>query len=200
MLPAYPLAAVMVGVLVTRLAAGRRRVLIAGVIAVMAFNLLGWVDAATRGEDGEDGRGRRLLALLDEHGLTRCYSAGPLYHLVFASNEEVVIAPLQKDRYPAYNDELERAGNICYVFRDDQQRKRKSQHQILLPVGESPHCCVSGWRPARAKPSRRPAHGRMDAPSTTQNPISPRWIFRPPAISSARRRACQERSRCWRRS
>lgn len=134
MLPAYPLAAVMVGVLVTRLAAGRRRVLIAGIVAAMAFNLLGWVDAATRGEDGDDGRGRLLLALLDEHGLTRCYSAGPLYHLVFASNEEVVIAPLQKDRYPPYNAELERAASICYVFRDDQQGKR--QHVAMMDLLE----------------------------------------------------------------
>jgi hypothetical protein len=48
-----------------------------------------------------------------------------MYHIVFASDEEIVIAPLQKDRYPAYNPIVEAEPEICYLFRDDQTGKRQ---------------------------------------------------------------------------
>jgi hypothetical protein len=135
MLPAYPLAAVMAAVLLTRLPAPRRGLLGAGVALVLAFNVAGWADAAaTRGEGRERSDGERLLDGLAGMGLTRCYSAGPLYHLVFLSDERVLFSPLQKNRYPAYDKEIERAESICYVFRDDQVGKR--QHLALVDLLE----------------------------------------------------------------
>ena len=130
MLPAYPLAAIMVGVLATRVDASRRTVMTAALAAVLGFNILGWVDNMVVRGGARDDRGERLLARLEAEGLTRCYSAAPLYHLVFESEEGVVFSPLQKDRYPAYNAEVERAESICYVFRDDQRSKR--QHVAMM--------------------------------------------------------------------
>jgi len=132
MLPAYPIAAVAAAVLATRLPVPRRRMLEVGIGAVLAFNVAGWVDAAAMvGEAGtERDAGDALLERLGELGIDRCYSAGPLYHLVFASGEKVLFAPLQKNRYPAYDGEVERTEDICYVFRDDQAEKR--QHLTLL--------------------------------------------------------------------
>jgi len=130
MLPAFPLAAITVGALAARLPDTRKPWLAAAVAAVLAFHVASWADAATsRGEDSER-TGVALLAFLEEHGLGRCYSAAPLYHLVFRSEERVVMAPLQKDRYPKYNDEIEASDSICYVFRDDQADKR--QHVAML--------------------------------------------------------------------
>jgi hypothetical protein len=135
MLPAYPLAAVMAAVLLTRLPAPRRGLLGAGVALVLAFNVASWADAAaTRGEAQERSDGQGLLDGLAGMGLTRCYSAGPLYHLVFVSEERVLLSPLQKNRYPAYDKEIERAESICYVFRDDQVGKR--QHLALVDLLE----------------------------------------------------------------
>lgn len=135
MLPAYPLAAVMTAILLTRLPAARRGLLSVGVALVFAFNVAGWADAAaSRGEEQERSAGDELLDRLTGMGLTRCYSAGPLYHLVFVSGERVLFSPLQKNRYPAYDKEIERAERICYVFRDDQSRKR--QHLALVELLE----------------------------------------------------------------
>ena len=141
MLPAYPLAAVMAAILLARLPAPRSGMLAVGAALVMAFNVAGWADAAAmRGgapqrSDGDPrNAGEQLLDRLESMGLSRCYSAGPLYHLVFLSEERVLISPLQKNRYPAYDREIERAESICYVFRDDQSRKR--QHLILTDLLE----------------------------------------------------------------
>jgi hypothetical protein len=147
MLPAYPLAAVMAAVLLTRLPQPRRALLATGVALVVAFNLAGWADAAaTRGDGQQSGGGHArsgssersggeaLLAHLTAAGITHCYSAGPLYHLVFISEERVLFSPLQKNRYPAYDKEIEQAESICYVFRDDQARKR--QHLALVDLLE----------------------------------------------------------------
>jgi hypothetical protein len=127
MLPVYPLAAVMAAVLLTRLAGRGRGWMLVGVAAVLVFNAAGWLDAvATRGETGRERTdGQALLDHLRSLGVDRCYSAGPLYHLVFVSEETVRIAPLQKNRHPAYDDDIEAAQRICYVFRDDQARKRQ---------------------------------------------------------------------------
>ena len=135
MLPAYPLAAVMVAVLLPRLQPPRRALLAVGAALVMAFNLAGWADAAaSRGGWQERNSGLQLLERLESMGISRCYSAGPLYHLVFISQERVLFTPLQKNRYPAYDKEIERADSICYVFRDDQSRKR--QHLVLTDLLE----------------------------------------------------------------
>jgi len=153
MLPAYPLGAVMAAVLLTRLPQPRRGLLATGVALVVAFNVAGWADAAATRADGQQhlggqqhsgeqqrsghtdrSGGEALLEHLAATGITRCYSAGPLYHLVFISEERVLFSPLQKNRYPAYDKEIERAERICYVFRDDQGRKR--QHLALVDLLE----------------------------------------------------------------
>jgi len=138
MLPAYPLAAIAFGSWAAGMT-GKRRVWAAvAAAAVVGFNILSWSDAAgaSAGGGGEE-TGVRLLSFLEQHGLTRCYSAAPLYHLVFRSNETVLLVPLQKDRIPAYNSEIEASESICYVFRDDQQEKR--QHVAMMRVLEQKH-------------------------------------------------------------
>ncbi len=132
MLPAYPLGCVLLGVLMARQGKAGRGWAIAGFSAVLAFNLVTWADATTLPETSLEARGDRLIAYLAERDLASCYCAGPLYHLVFRSREEAVLAPLQKDRYPPYNRRVEQAKEICYVFRDDQQGKR--QHQAFLAL------------------------------------------------------------------
>lgn len=132
MLPAYPIAAVLAGALVARLGGARLRWMKAGLVAVLLFHLAGWVDAATAPPSSDEERGSRLVTWLDDRGLRACYSASPLYHLVFAGGERVLISPLQKNRYPAYDQILEGSDSICYVFRDDQQNKR--QHLAMLAL------------------------------------------------------------------
>lgn len=132
MLPVYPLGAVMIAVLLTRLPPARHALMAVAAGAVLVFNLAGWADAlAVRaGSSQERDAGEALLEHLGQLGIDRCYSAGPLYHLVFRSDERVLISPLQKNRYPAYDATIERAERICYVYRDDQATKR--QHRAML--------------------------------------------------------------------
>ncbi|MFT4572357.1 MAG: hypothetical protein ACI8TX_003121 [Hyphomicrobiaceae bacterium] len=132
MLPAYPLAGVLLGVLVARQRGPRRNLALAAFFTVVGFNLVTWADAMTLPDSGVEARGEKLLSFLDERDLGECYSAGPLYHLAFRSVEGVILAPLQKDRYPEYDRRVEVADNICYVFRDDQQRK--AQHKAFLDL------------------------------------------------------------------
>lgn len=132
MLPAYPLAAVLAAVLVTRLQ-GTRRVWMTGALAaVLVFHVAGWVDAAALPRADDEERGQALLSWLEERELRAGYSAAPLYHLVFASGEKLVLAPLQKNRYPPYDDVVEAEDSICYVFREDQADKR--QHVAMLEL------------------------------------------------------------------
>lgn len=130
MLPAYPLAAVTAGVLMARLRGDRRRLMMAGMAVVVVFNLASWVDAARLLGTSASAQTRALAEALDSRGLSRCYSAGPLYHVTFESDESLVLVPLQKDRYPAYGDVVGSADEICYVFRKDQTTKR--QHVALM--------------------------------------------------------------------
>ncbi len=132
MLPAYPLAAILAAALVTRLTGVRKAWMTAGLAAVLLFHLTGWVDAAMMPPAADDDRGEVLVRWLDDRGIRACYSASPLYHVVFAGGERVVISPLQKDRYPAYDDRIEATDSICYVFRDDQTAKR--QHLAMLDL------------------------------------------------------------------
>lgn len=134
MLPAYPLAAVLAGALVARLPRARRAWMTAGLVAVLLLNVAGWVDAALAPPRDDEERGERLVGWLEEHGVAACYSASPLYHLVFRGGERVVISPLQKDRYPAYDAVIEQADSICYVYRADQQDKR--QHLAMTALLE----------------------------------------------------------------
>ena len=158
MLAAYPLAAVMLGVLVSRLGGVPRQVLQAGALAVALFNTVSWADAMTLPSEEDERRGPELLAKLDELELRACYTAAPLYHLVFMSNEAVVLAPLQKDRYPKYNDVIEQSDRICYIVRDDQHEKR--QHVALTAFLEergvvyqearsAPYSILHGFEPRR---------------------------------------------------
>lgn len=130
MLPAYPLAAVALGVLMARLRGRRRQLMAVGFAGVVLFNVVSWADASRLLGTGAGARTRALSDALVSRGLTRCYSAAPLYHVVFESGEKLILAPLQKDRYPAYGDMVGDADEICYVFRADQERKR--QHVALM--------------------------------------------------------------------
>jgi hypothetical protein len=130
MLPAYPLAAIVVGALAARLRAGRRMLIAAGVACLLAFNAASWLDAPAASADIGAESGAKLLGFLEGNALERCYSAAPLYHLVFQSRERVVLAPLQKDRYAKYDKMVEETDEICYVFREDQRDKR--QHVAMM--------------------------------------------------------------------
>lgn len=132
MLPAYPLAAVMLAILITRQRGAAKRLLATGVGAVLAFNVLSWADVGAGVGHGDLGRMRQLVETLEAHGLDRCYSAGPLYHIVFEAGERVIITPLQKDRYPPYDAVVSAADHICYIYRDDQHSKR--QHTAFMKL------------------------------------------------------------------
>jgi hypothetical protein len=136
MLPAYPLAAVMAGALFVRLAGARRTWMLAGLAGLFLFHVAGWVDAAVAPVRPDEERGTRLVQWLDDRGIRACYSASPLYHLVFAGGERVVISPLQKDRYPAYDQVIEEAERVCYVFREDQKDKRQHKGMLELLAGK----------------------------------------------------------------
>ena len=139
MLPAYPLAAVMAGALVARLSGPRRAWMTTGLVAVMLFHVAGWVDAAVAPVPPDEERGTRLVQWLDDRGIRACYSASPLYHLVFAGGEKVVISPLQKDRYPAYDQVIEAEERVCYVFREDQKDKRQHKGMLDLLAAKGVH-------------------------------------------------------------
>jgi hypothetical protein len=132
MLPAYPLSALLAGVLLSGLSGARKRIMAAGCALVLAYNLVGWADAATLALSSPRHEGRELVELLRARGWTRCYSAGPLYHLIFASGEEVLLSPLQKNRYPAYDRVIEASPTICYVHRVDQEGKRQHAEMMAL--------------------------------------------------------------------
>lgn len=130
MLPAYPLAAVFFA-MAWELAAGRwRRFLTFGLVGLIFYSLLSSVDLPNAVEFGNQARVENLARLLEGQGFTRCYSAGPMYHTVFASKERVILAPLQKNRYPAYDEVVRSAPSICYLFREDQGQKR--QHVAFM--------------------------------------------------------------------
>jgi hypothetical protein len=118
-----------------RLAGARRAWMRAGLVGVLVLNVASWVDAALMPAADDEQRGERLLAWLEEHDLHACYSASPLYHVVFLGGESVVISPLQKNRYPAYDRTIEDSESICYVSREDQQDKR--QHLAMMALLES---------------------------------------------------------------
>jgi hypothetical protein len=105
------------------------QIFVAGLAAILVLNLASWADALLRTE-APDTSGDELMAALESRGIGACYSAGPMYHLVFRSGERVILSPLQKNRIPAYDELVEATESICYVFRDDQDRKR--QHLLLL--------------------------------------------------------------------
>jgi hypothetical protein len=103
-----------------------RRLAVALAGATLVVNALGVV---TRAQAVAPDPGP-LLAALEQVGCTRGYSAGPLYHLVFETGEALVLAPLQKDRFPAYDAIVAEAAAPCYVYRADQTDKR--QHEQFL--------------------------------------------------------------------
>ena len=132
MLPVYPLGAVLVGRLVARLHGPASGLLQVGIVGVLLLNIAGWADARIFLDAPESRIRSELVGFLRDRGLQTCYSAGSLYHIVFAADEDVILAPLQKDRYPAYGRAVDASASICYVFRDDQSDKR--QHRALMEV------------------------------------------------------------------
>ncbi len=134
MLPAYPLTAVFFA-MAWELAAGRwRHFLTFGQVGIILYSLLSWADLPNAVEFGNQTRVENLARLLEGQGFSRCYSAGPMYHTVFASKERVILAPLQKNRYPAYDEAVRSAPSICYLFREDQRQKR--QHVAFMRLLE----------------------------------------------------------------
>ncbi|HYC54800.1 MAG TPA: hypothetical protein VEL28_07665 [Candidatus Binatia bacterium] len=159
MLPAYPIAAVMAAVLAARAGGPWRRPVHVALAAVMVFNVASWVDAASLPPAADEDRGLGLIELIRSKGIGACYSAAPMYHLVFASRESVVLSPLQKDRYPPYSEIVEAADSICYVFRDDQTTKRQhvamqqllERHQVRYEQAQvGPYRVLYGFEPRRA--------------------------------------------------
>ncbi|RMD85596.1 MAG: hypothetical protein D6815_01525 [Candidatus Dadabacteria bacterium] len=132
MLPAFPIAALALACARERALPGgtMRRVLTAGITAVMAYGVLSWADVKAATGGGSIERIEALASALERHDLRYCYSAGPMYHVVFAAGERVILSPLQKDRYPAYAKIVSQAPRICYVFRKDQEHKR--QHVAFM--------------------------------------------------------------------
>lgn len=170
MLPVYPLTALLAGVLLSGLSGARKGVMAASCALVVAYNLVGWADAATLALASPRNEGRELVELLRARGWTRCYSAGPLYHLIFASGEEVLLSPLQKNRYPAYDRDVEASPTICYVHRVDQQEKRQHREMMALLHGDG-----VTYRTTTIGPYR------------ISHDVSPRAVLSPESIRAIRR-------------
>jgi len=126
MLVGYPLAAMMAGAWWAAAAGRARRWAAALAAATVVVNGVG-VTARAQAEAPDH---RPLLEALARVGCTRGYSAGPLYHLVYETGESLVLAPLQKDRFPFYDAIVAAAADPCYVYRADQGDKR--QHERFL--------------------------------------------------------------------
>ncbi len=137
MLPAYPIAAVMSGAWISQRSGKDHGWMVAGLALVLVYNLLGWADTLAAAGTGSTRRVKTLVEALETKKLSRCYSAGPMYHAMFASHERIIMSPLQKDRYPAYGQTVREAENICYIFRDDQNNKR--QHKAFLSLLAEKH-------------------------------------------------------------
>lgn len=127
MLVAYPLAALMAAAWVVSNSGVWRGFAVALLAATMVFNGPTLFDHV-HGRPPE--RVDRLLKTLSQMDCTRGYSAGPMYHVAFRSDEAVLLTPLYNNRYPAYDEVVSAAATPCYVFREDQQERQ--QHRRFL--------------------------------------------------------------------
>ena len=141
----YPLAAGSAGVLCSRLVGTRRRWMVAGVAVVMVFQVATWADAWVRGPDRKARADGLLLRKLDELRVDRCFSVQPLYDVAFTSRERVIIAPLRRSHFPAYDRAVLDARHLCYVFEDDQ-----AEDPVHLAMSALLGRRVAGQRSARA--------------------------------------------------
>ncbi len=144
MLPAYPLAAILAAIAYDRCGMRGRRWFAAGMIAVLAYGGLSWVDVRAAATSGSQRRIADLVERLEQAGIRYCYSAAPMYHAVFASGERVIVSALQKDRYAPYGDAVGAAAEICYLYRDDQQTKR--QHVAFMRLLARKHVTYRKFR------------------------------------------------------
>jgi hypothetical protein len=67
---------------------------------------------------------------LARQGLHSGYGAGFMYDLVFQSGERIIIEPVERSRYPAYQAIVGNAARTFYIYRDDQERK--TAHQAFV--------------------------------------------------------------------
>ncbi|GIW41689.1 MAG: hypothetical protein KatS3mg076_2266 [Candidatus Binatia bacterium] len=72
----------------------------------------------------------KVIAVLLRHDLHEGYSAGQMYHVSFRSGEAIALVDLGHSRYAAYEERVENAGRIFYLFREDQVTK--PAHQVFL--------------------------------------------------------------------
>ncbi|RMF23479.1 MAG: hypothetical protein D6760_05245, partial [Deltaproteobacteria bacterium] len=144
MLPAYPIGAAVCAIAYDRSTARGRRWLAMGMVAVIAYGGLSWVDVRAAATSGSQQRIEDLVERLEQAGIRYCYSAAPMYHAVFASGERVVMSALQKDRYPPYGEMVGRAERICYLYRDDQRTKR--QHVAFMRLLARKHVTYDKFR------------------------------------------------------
>jgi hypothetical protein len=79
-----------------------------------------------------DGRTPRevINEALTRHDLHYGYGAGFMYDLVFQSGERIIIEPVERSRYPAYQAAVGSAARTFYIYRDDQERK--TAHQAFV--------------------------------------------------------------------
>jgi hypothetical protein len=155
MLVAFPLAALLAGAWWAGAGSHGRRLAAVLIGVAFATNAAGLVDRATATAEPSS-RTIQLVETLRDLGCTHGYSAGPLYHVVFATREEIVLAPLQKNRVPAYDDLVAAAPAPCYVYRADQTEKRQHRQFVagLAAAGVSyataespPYVVLHGFAP-----------------------------------------------------
>jgi hypothetical protein len=172
LLVGYPLAAMMAGAWWAATTGAARPWAVALAVAALVVNGFGVV-ARAQAEAPDHGP---LLAALERVGCTRGYSAGPLYHLVFETGEEIVLAPLQKDRFPAYDGIVAAASDPCYVYRADQAEKR--HHEQFLAglqvagvswreLGVPPYTVLHGFTPRARLTPELVAQARERGPRAT---------------------------------
>ncbi len=79
--------------------------------------------------DGRTPRDAVVEALLQQN-LHFGYGAGFMDDVVFQSGERVIIVPIERPRYPAYEPLVAAADNVFYIYRDDQADK--TAHRMLM--------------------------------------------------------------------
>ncbi len=120
----YPLLSVLAAGWIVRAAPRVALPLIALVVAGHAWATV--VPPPTDGSVSDD----EILRALTSKGIQYGYTAGGMYDLVFRSEEQVVLVPLDHSRYAPYENTVAAAGRISYIYRTDEQRK--PAHEAFL--------------------------------------------------------------------
>ncbi len=120
----YPLLSVLTAGWIVRAAPRLAVPLIALVVAGHALAIT--APPPTDGSVSDD----EILRALATKGLRYGYTAGGMYDLVFRSEEQVVLVPLDHSRYAPYEGMVAAAPQIAYIYRSDEQRK--SAHEAFM--------------------------------------------------------------------